>query len=96
MVIALVVPARSRRTEDLAGIFVTEFSHCYLGGRRTKWTTLVHNIPERHQALHTPVCPGHRRLLPYMSATRRTARSALTPPKKRSTRGSFARPMPGR
>ena len=31
-----------------------------------------------------------------MSATTRTARSALTPPKKRSTRGSFARPMPGR
>ena len=49
----------------LEGFFVTCFSQCCFGGRRTKWTAIVHNIPELHRALHKPDCDGHRGLLPY-------------------------------
>eukprot|EP00435_Cladocopium_sp_Y103_P054971 s63_g18.t1 len=49
----------------IPGIFVTAYSACCFGGSRTKWTALVHNIPEVHRALHTPECPGHPNLLPY-------------------------------
>lgn len=47
------------------GMFHTYFSACCFGGSRTKWTSLLHNVPELHAALHTPVCPGHQGLLPY-------------------------------
>ena len=47
------------------GIFVTTFSSCCFGGRRTKWTTIVHNVPEIHRTMHREVCPGHEGLLPY-------------------------------
>lgn len=50
---------------DLPGMFVTCFSHCCFGGQRTKWTALVHNIPEVHRMMHTPSCGGHSGLLPY-------------------------------
>ena len=49
----------------LPGFFVTCFSQCCFGGQRTKWTALVHNIPELHRALHKPDCGGHPGLLPY-------------------------------
>ena len=49
----------------IPGIFVTTFSHCCFGGRRVKWTTLVHNIPALHEAMHLEDCPGHQGLLAY-------------------------------
>ena len=49
----------------IPGIFVTNFSHCCFGGRRVKWTTLVHNIPAVHEALDLEDCPGHQGLLQY-------------------------------
>ena len=45
--------------------FVTEYSHCCFGGKRVKWTRLLHNMEALHTALHTPECPGHPDLLPY-------------------------------
>eukprot|EP00438_Fugacium_kawagutii_P014986 Skav210164 [mRNA] locus=scaffold5301:42844:43734:- [translate_table: standard] len=45
--------------------FVTSYSHCCYGGRRVKWTTLLHNSPELHAALHKPDCPGHPDLESY-------------------------------
>eukprot|EP00435_Cladocopium_sp_Y103_P042108 s410_g11.t1 len=50
---------------DLPGFFTTAFSHCCFGGRRTKWTALVHNMPEMHRMMHAPTCEGHDDLLPY-------------------------------
>ena len=47
------------------GIFVTTFSSCCFGGRRTKWTTIVHNVPEIHRTMHRETCPGHEGLLAY-------------------------------
>eukprot|EP00435_Cladocopium_sp_Y103_P044009 s914_g12.t1 len=58
-------PTEAMELCDIPGIFTTAYSACCFGGRRTKWTALVHNIPEVHRALHTPVCPGHDNLLPY-------------------------------
>lgn len=49
----------------LEGVFVTCYSHCCFGGRRTKWQCLVHNCPELHHALHQPRCDGHSDLLRY-------------------------------
>lgn len=50
---------------DTPGIFTTCFSMCCFGGRRVKWTCLVHNIPSIHEALDKWDCPGHPNLLPY-------------------------------
>lgn len=47
------------------GVFVTCYSHCCFGGRRTKWQCLVHNVPQLHAALHKPRCNGHADLLRY-------------------------------
>lgn len=52
-------------TCNLPGFFVTCFSQCCFGGQRTKWTALVHNIPELHRVMHKPECDGHPALLPY-------------------------------
>ena len=46
-------------------VFVTCYSHCCFGGKRTKWQCLVHNCPHLHRALHRPRCEGHRDLLSY-------------------------------
>lgn len=50
---------------EVPGMFVTQFSHCCFGGRRTKWMCIVHNIPYLHEMTHRPDCPGHSDLLPY-------------------------------
>ena len=50
---------------QMKGIYVTEYSHCCYGGSREKWQRLVHNMPEVHEALHKPFCPGHAGLLTY-------------------------------
>eukprot|EP00438_Fugacium_kawagutii_P015911 Skav211119 [mRNA] locus=scaffold2659:123518:130322:- [translate_table: standard] len=50
---------------DIPGFFVTGFSHCCFGGRRTKWTCIVHNIPAVHEAMDKQTCDGHPDLLPY-------------------------------
>ncbi len=47
------------------GFFVSEYSHCCYGGRRVKWTRLLHNVRALHEALHKPVCEGHPDLLGY-------------------------------
>ena len=47
------------------GMFATAFSHCCFGGRRTKWTCILHNIPRVHEVMHLDSCPGHDGLLPY-------------------------------
>eukprot|EP00438_Fugacium_kawagutii_P035175 Skav225826 [mRNA] locus=scaffold2516:55037:59475:- [translate_table: standard] len=50
---------------EMPGIMVTGFSHCCFGGQRTKWTSIVHNIPCLHEMMNRPDCPGHPDLLPY-------------------------------
>lgn len=41
------------------------YSHCCFGGRREKWTCLLHMSPKIHAALHRPNCPGHAGLEGY-------------------------------
>eukprot|EP00438_Fugacium_kawagutii_P020465 Skav206770 [mRNA] locus=scaffold167:518352:522925:+ [translate_table: standard] len=50
---------------EVPGMFVTGFSHCCFGGKRTKWTCIVHNIPRLHELMNRETCPGHADLLPY-------------------------------
>lgn len=57
--------AEAKELMQMEGIYVTEYSHCCYGGSREKWQRLVHNMPEVHEALHKPFCPGHAGLLTY-------------------------------
>ena len=50
---------------QMDGVYVSCYSHCCFGGRRTKWQCLVHNCPQLHAALHRPRCDGHSDLLRY-------------------------------
>eukprot|EP00435_Cladocopium_sp_Y103_P033001 s3520_g8.t1 len=38
------------------GFMVSSWSHCCFGGKKTWWTSLLHNSPRVHQALHRPRC----------------------------------------
>ena len=49
----------------LEGMMTTGFSHCCFGGRRVKWTCILHNIPRLHELMNMEACPGHPELLPY-------------------------------
>ena len=38
------------------GFMISSWSYCCFGGRKTRWTSLLHNSPREHQALHRPRC----------------------------------------
>ena len=71
-------------------VFVTCYSHCCFGGKRTKWQCLVHNCPHLHRALHRPRCEGHRDLLSYEVRQRSDGTLAFDTESKQNTRGSGA------
>ena len=41
------------------------YSHCCFGGKREKWTCLLHVSPKMHARMHRPTCPGHPGLMNY-------------------------------
>eukprot|EP00435_Cladocopium_sp_Y103_P066889 s91_g29.t1 len=44
----------ARELWEMPGMFMTTFSLCCFGGKRSFWMTMVHNIEGLHVALHTP------------------------------------------
>ena len=54
-----------RELIDSGNFFQTVYSHCCFGGRREKWTCLIHVSHRLHSALHCPQCPGHQGLSDY-------------------------------
>eukprot|EP00435_Cladocopium_sp_Y103_P040104 s1135_g10.t2 len=45
------------------------FDFCCFGGQGVLWAGLLHNIPDLHAALHTPVCGGHPGIWPGQQQT---------------------------
>ena len=58
---------------DTGRFYVSVYSHCCFGGRREKWTCLIHLSPKLHAALHRPNCPGHPGLESYKATWRTTS-----------------------
>ena len=46
----------AERVRSLPGFMVSTWSQCCFGGRRTKWTSLLHNSRRVHQVMHNPTC----------------------------------------
>ena len=55
----------ARKLLETEGFFFTVYSHCCYGGRREKWTGLLHNSRALHAMLHKPQCQGHEGLEGY-------------------------------
>ncbi len=45
--------------------YLSVYSHCCFGGRREKWTCLIHTSARMHGLLNRPHCPGHADLMGY-------------------------------